>query len=77
MVNFTIDFAINVYYNRSSLPGSGLQKEALTQVFSYEFCQISKNTFFHRIPQVAASVIGFRVEINPIVNLPVKDGLYQ
>ena len=63
--------------NRSSLSGSGLQKEALTQVFSCEFCQISKNTFFHRIPLVAASVIGFRGEINPIVNLPVKLGLYQ
>ena len=63
--------------NRRSLPGSGLQKEALTEVFSYEFCQISKNTFFHRIPLAAASVIGFRDEINPIVNLPVKLGLYQ
>ena len=57
--------------NRSTLPVTGLQKEALTQVFSCEFCQISKNTFFHRI-LVAASVIGFGDEIN----LPVKLGLY-
>ena len=63
--------------NRSSLPGSGLQKEVLTQVLSCEFCQISKSTFFHRIPLVAASVIGFRGEIDPIVNLPVKLGSYQ
>ena len=28
---------------------------ALAQVFSCEFCQISKNTFFHRTPPVAAS----------------------
>ena len=24
-------------------------------MFSYEFCEIFKNTFFHRIPLVAAS----------------------
>ena len=28
----------------------------LAQVFSCEFCEISKNTFFYRIPPVAASV---------------------
>ena len=36
----------------------GLQftkKETLEQVFSCEFCEISKNTFFYRIPLVAAS----------------------
>ena len=27
-----------------------------TEVFSCEFCEISKNTFFHRTPLVAASV---------------------
>ena len=63
--------------NRSSLPGSGLQKEALTQVFSCDVCQVSKNTFFHRIPLLAASVISCRGEINPTVNLPVNLGLYQ
>ena len=31
------------------------QKEALAQVFSCEFCQISKNTFLHRTPLMAAS----------------------
>ena len=28
---------------------------SLAQVFSCEFCEISKNTFFHRTPPVAAS----------------------
>ena len=33
-----------------------IKKETLAQVFSCEFCEISKNTFFHRTPLVAASV---------------------
>ena len=32
-----------------------IKKEALAQVFSCEFCEISKNTFFYRTPPVAAS----------------------
>ena len=32
-----------------------IKKETLAQVFSCEFCEISKNTFFYRIPLVAAS----------------------
>ena len=31
------------------------KKEALTQVFSYEFCEIFEKTFFDRTPLVAAS----------------------
>ena len=27
-----------------------IKNEALAQVFSCEFCEISKNTFFHRTP---------------------------
>ena len=34
---------------------SFIKKDTLVQVFSREFCEISKNTFFHRTPQVAAS----------------------
>ena len=30
-------------------------KETLTQIFSYEYYEIFKNTFFDRIPLVAAS----------------------
>ena len=33
-----------------------IKKEILVQVFSCEFCKISKKTFFHRTPMVAASV---------------------
>ena len=32
-----------------------IKKEILTQVFSCEFCAISKNTFSYRTPLVAAS----------------------
>ena len=31
------------------------KKESLAQVFSCEFCKISKNIFFHRTPLMAAS----------------------
>ena len=31
-----------------------IKKVTSTQVFSCEFCEIFKNTFFHRIPPVAA-----------------------
>ena len=31
------------------------KKETLAQVFSCEFCEISKKTFFHKTPLVAAS----------------------
>ena len=34
---------------------SFIKKETLAQVFSCEFCEISKNTFFYRTPLVAAS----------------------
>ena len=33
-----------------------IKKETLVQLFSCEFCEISKNTFFYRTPPVAASV---------------------
>ena len=32
-----------------------IQKETLAQVFSCEFCEVFKNTFFYRTPLVAAS----------------------
>ena len=32
-----------------------IKKETLVQVFSREFCEISKNTFLHRTPLVVAS----------------------
>ena len=33
------------------------EKETLAQVFSSEFCEIFKNTYFYRTPLVAASEI--------------------
>ena len=33
-----------------------IKKETLAQVFSCKFCEISKNTFSHRTPPVAASI---------------------
>ena len=32
-----------------------IEKESVAQVFSCEFCKISKNTFFYQTPPVAAS----------------------
>ena len=32
-----------------------MKKETLAQVFSCEFCEIFKNTYFYRAPLVAAS----------------------
>ena len=34
-----------------------IKKETLAQVFSCEFCEISKKTFFYRTHLVAASVL--------------------
>ena len=34
-----------------------IKKETLAQMFSCEFCDISKNTFLHRTPPVAASTV--------------------
>ena len=36
-----------------------IKKETLAQVFSCEFCEIFKNTYFYRKPQVTASVMLF------------------
>ena len=40
-----------------SLRPATLLKKRLTQVFSCEFCEISKNTSLHRTPLVAAFVV--------------------
>ena len=37
-----------------------IKKKTLAQVFSCEFCEISKNTFSYRTPPVAASIINRR-----------------
>ena len=38
-------------------PATLLKKKTQAQVFSCEFCEISKNTIFHRTPLVAASAL--------------------
>ena len=47
-----VSFSINLQVEACNF----IKKEALTQVFSYEFCKIFKNIFFYRTPPVAASV---------------------
>ena len=46
-----------------------IKKETLVQVFSWEFCEIYKNTFYYRTPLVAASgvLINFAI-LEPISN---------
>ena len=39
-----------------------IKKEALAQVFSSEFCKISKNTFSYTTPLVAASLLKIRIK---------------
>ena len=38
-----------------------LLKRTVAQVFSCEFCEIYKNTFFHKTPLVAASALSYIV----------------
>ena len=46
-----------LFFNKvEGLRPASLLKDTLTQVFSCEFCEISKNTFSYRTPPVAASV---------------------
>ena len=48
-----VSFLINFQASACNL----LKKRLLTQVFSYEFCEISENTFSYRTPLVDASII--------------------
>ena len=46
----------SLFFNKvAGLAYNFIKKETLAQMFSYEFCEISKNTFFHKTPLVAAS----------------------
>ena len=48
---------LDTYINNETMPQACnfIKKETPAQVFSCEFCEISKNTYFHRTPLVAAS----------------------
>ena len=52
-----------------------IKKECLAQIFSCEFCEISKNTFFYRSPPVVAFVgcTSFDSETNTHVLNPTID----
>ena len=43
-----------------------IKKETLAQVFSCKFCETVKNTFVHRTPPVAASVLFFHPRVSVI-----------
>ena len=48
----------SLFFNKvAALASNFVKKESLAQVISCEFCEICKNTFFYRTPQVAASKI--------------------
>ena len=47
-----VSFLIKLFFNKAFF---FIKKKTLAQVFSCEFCKISKNTFSYRTPPVAAS----------------------
>ena len=53
-------------------PETFFKKESLAQVFSCEFCEISKNTFFYRIPPAVASVYYNENIMTPLQVFPLK-----
>ena len=46
-----------------------IEKETLAQVFSCEFCKISKNTFFYKTPLVTASVFCYCCYLHQLVRV--------
>ena len=48
----------SLFFNKVAVrPACLLKKETLAQVFSYDFCEISKNTFYCKTPLAAASTM--------------------
>ena len=60
-------------FQRKTSVTEPLKRETLAEVFSCEFREISKNTFFHRTPQVVAS--GFIREYSYVRYIPDLDSL--
>ena len=51
------DLCQSLFFNKvADLRPFFIKKETLAQIFSCEFCEISRNTFSYRTPLVAASV---------------------
>ena len=55
LINFTKFIGKHLCQSFSSEVCNFIKKETLAEEFSCEFCEISKNTFLHRAPVVAAS----------------------
>ena len=71
--NLTKQLHQSLYFNKVSIliKVSGLQlikKDTLAQVFSCEFCEISKNAFSYRTPPAAASDTSNSLEISEDIN---------
>ena len=63
----------SLYFSKVAGTGNFIKIETLAQVFSYEFCKISKSTFSYRTPPVAASESKFDNTKNvTIVRKPEK-----
>ena len=54
----------NVKGYDKDLEKQSYREETLAQVFSCKFCEISKNTFFHKTPLVAASGFPYWNDLN-------------
>ena len=64
-------FQMGVFKNLAIFKGKkGLQlylKRDSTQVFSCEYCEIFKNTFFYRTPPVAAFLLSYCFSCTPVI----------
>ena len=56
MKKLFLEISQNSQENTSAQACNFIKKETLAKVFSCEFCEVSKNTFFYRTPLVAASI---------------------
>ena len=49
----------SLFFNKVTGECNSIKRETLSQVFSWEFCEIYKNAFFYRIPLLTASGLCF------------------
>ena len=54
-----------------------IKKETLAQMFSCEFCEISKNTFFYRTRLVAASVLNTNSSLRNFMLLVLRTNFLE
>ena len=60
-----------------SLRPATLSKKTLAQVFSCEFCEISKNTFFYKTPLVGASALRSFIIQNNIHTVKFTNNIWK